>query len=407
MMKNKIKINRYFLFIATFLLVYEVASVLVLNSWMMPHTTVVFHLVDFSMGFCSRILPGAIYNFLFDNNSVELISLYNFILHILFLFGLAFISSVFIEKAEKENKLFWFIVLFFFFTGPTVFSMYNFERGTMDHYWAYFTLLSVFFLSSKYCYGLIVLTSLLCVMTNVGSMVTYIPFIVLLMIYKTTVINDKKDKALLWVAIVLTVLSSAALTVYFLINEQSNLTYTFDEFNQILNSRGYTGISPYYASNFYYNDFFTTDGESLLAYTGNTFSDLMKELLFRISVTFEDFSIWDTIFPLLLALPLIIAIFIFFIDAFKKKTNIVKKFVFLGIITMFIVTLFAGLIFSTDTGRFIGHAFTLLFASMLYVIWSENEYEVEKIRLIVTGIPTNFIILYGICYSTVLLNPVG
>lgn len=397
-----------FIYILSFVLLYGVCSIAVLNTWTMSHSTHVFHLVDFSMGFCSRFLPGAIYNFLFDDLSVQAVSVYNFIIYIIFLILVAFLCAKLVNNSAKESKPAMLTTLLFFLTGPTIFSMLNFERGTLDHYWIYFASLSILFLSNKYFYALIVIFSLLSVMVNVGSMITYIPFIVLLMIYKTTVLTVKKEKTYLWCIISFTIISTFLLTLYFLVYERSNLVYSFEDFNSILKSRGYEqNISTYYSSILYSESYYDEATAETFDYLNANYTGFLARLFFRISVTFDSLEFLDVVHPLLLMTPVLVIIFSFISKTFKSTGNKIKKFTLLCMCGMFFLTLLGGAIFSSDSCRFLGHAYTLLFASVLYISQYEKDSVSVLCKTITKNIPACFLILYCICYSSVLLNPVG
>ncbi|MBE6775764.1 MAG: hypothetical protein E7543_06190 [Ruminococcaceae bacterium] len=399
--------NMTFFAIFLFLSVYGIGSIFILDTWTMPSSTYVFHLVDFSMGFCSRFLPGAIYNFLFDNTSIHAVSVYSFVMYLFFLALVAFLSQKLINKADKEIKSSLMITLLFFFTGPTIFSMLNFVRGSLDHYWIYFAALSVLFLSNKYCYGLIAVFSLLCVMVNVGAMVTYVPFIVLLMMYKTTTISNKKEKNSLWFIIMLTISLCLLLTVYFMIFERSNLVYDLEDFSAILKSRGYVEDKSYYFSTILYSeDYYDETEVAVLNSLNATYPGSIARLLFRIWLTLKSLNFEEAFYPLLLMFPALVIIFSFISKVFKSNKNKIRKFTLFCMCGMFFITIFSGLFLSTDTCRFLGHSYTILFTCALYISQYEKENTADLYKTISKKVPLCFILIYCLCYCFVLFDPV-
>ena len=67
LIKNYFKNHIYFYGIFAFVLLYDFLAVGI-EPWDSANVYYSFYLIDFSFGFCSKILPGAIYNFLFDDN---------------------------------------------------------------------------------------------------------------------------------------------------------------------------------------------------------------------------------------------------------------------------------------------------------------------------------------------------
>ena len=62
------------------------------------------HAVDFGLGFCSKLLPGAIYNIFFDSVGNFKTTAYLFILLLLFYVVLSFVLEKFILKIKEENR---------------------------------------------------------------------------------------------------------------------------------------------------------------------------------------------------------------------------------------------------------------------------------------------------------------
>ena len=156
-----------------------------------------YFLVDFSMGFCSKLLPGAIYNFFFNNTSKEAVFSFNTIVFLAFVFIILVLLEKILLNHEEKNRTNIILLTVFFLTGISTFPMYVYKMGSLDSFWMYFTVLSVLFLSDKRLYLLIIPSSLMVIMVNYGSLFIYIPFILLLMIYKTTVVQDKNEKTFL------------------------------------------------------------------------------------------------------------------------------------------------------------------------------------------------------------------
>ena len=74
---------------------------------------------------------------------------------------------------------------------------------------------------------------------------------------------------------------------------------------------------------------------------------------------------------------------------------------------MFFCTFIFGVFFSTDVVRFLGHAYSILFASFLYVTYKEKGDGFDFIRKSIEKIPKNYIALYCMCYVFMVFDPMG
>ncbi len=367
-----------------------------------------YFLVDFSMGFCSKLLPGAIYNFFFDNTSKESVFTFNTIVFLVFVFIVLVLLEKILLLHEGKNRTGIFLLTFFFLTGISVFPMCVYKMGSLDSFWMYFTVMSVLFLSDKRLYLFIIPSSLMVIMVNYGGIFVYIPFILLLMIYKTTVIQDKKEKALLWIVASVSFVLTVLLSGYFVLYEQSNLVYTFEEFSEILSSRGYEGVSKYYATGLYMEPYYETiDYEGI----NNIESPLLRALFFvfqRFLFTLETISFGNGIAPMLLCLPVVVLVFLCFKAFLKQKNdNRLKKAVIICICLMFFLSIGACIAFSADVVRFIGHAYSLLLATFFYIVYYERENITNHLSKLLSKIPQFVIIIYMVLYALVVFDPEG
>ena len=367
-----------------------------------------YFLVDFSMGFCSKLLPGAIYNFFFDNTSKEAVFAFNTIIFLIFVFIILMLLEKLLLQSEEKNRTSIMLLTVFFLTGISTFPMYVYKMGSLDSFWMYFTVMSVLFLSDKRLYLLIIPSSLMVVAVNFAGLFVYIPFILLLMVYKITVIGEKKEKALLWFAIIASLVSTVLLSGYFALFEQSNLVYSFEEFSEILTSRGYEGISKYYATGLYSEPYY-----EIIDYAGinSIESPLSRALYFayqRLLFTLNTISFENSIAPMLLCLPAVAAVFFCF-NAFLKQENVngLKKAVIILISLMFFLSIAVCVVFSSDITRFIGHSYTLLLASFFYIAYHERENITNSLTVLLSKIPKFIIVIYTALYVFTVFDPEG
>ncbi len=365
-----------------------------------------YFLVDFSMGFCSKLLPGAIYNFFFDNTSKEAVFAFNTVVFLVFVFIILVLLERLLLRFEGKNRKSIMLLTVFFLTGISTFPMYVYKMGSLDSFWMYFTVLSVLFLADKRLYLLIIPSSLMVIMVNYGSLFVYIPFILLLMIYKITVVQDNKEKSLLWTAAAVTLVSTVLLSGYFVLFEQSNLVYTFEEFSAILTERGFEGVSKYYATGLYSEPYYETiDYEGI----NSIESPLSRALYFayqRLLFILKTVNFRNSIAPMLMCLPVVAAVFLCFKAFLKKKNdNRLKKAIIICMSLMFFLSIAACAAFSADVARFTGHSYTLLLTSFFYIMYYERENVADCLSELLSKIPQFIVVIYTLVYAFMVFDP--
>ncbi len=407
MVKRTYKKN-YSLIFFGFIILYNFIITNKFEPWTIDGNTHAYHLVDFSMGFCSRFLPGAIYNFLFDDTSIEAVSLFATGVFVICAGLISLMFGKVINAVDVEERPFLVYLLLVSITGISTLPMYVYRMGSLDSYWFLLFLLSIIVLSKKWLYFLIVPITLMMVMVNYGSLVNFIPFLLLIMIYKTTTICEKKETTYLWITIVVSAVCSVILTIYFVLYEQSNLTYTFEEFSEILNARGFGGESVYYGSNLYDIEYYEEVDYDVLNGVESPILHAIAFVYYRMLMGLARISIEKAIAPMLLALPMLVLIFSCFNRKIKDKEEpLMKRMAFCGMIAMFFGTLVGGLLFSTDVVRFLGHAYTLLFFSFIYVIYKEKKDFLQNAKDCVKSVPKTLVALYSMCYFFTVFDPMG
>lgn len=400
--------KHYSLHFFIFILLYNFVVTRGFELWTIDSGTYTYYLVDFSMGFCSKFLPGAIYNFFFDDTSTTAVSIFAIFLFLLCAALISIMLEKILKNADEKNKNLLLFLFVFLLTGPSLLPMCIYRIGSHDVFWILFFLLSILFLSNKRLYILIVPMCMLSVTVNYGSLVSFIPAILLMMIYKITLIQEKKEKKWLWFTTILSLLSAVLLSAYFMIFEHSNLTYTFEEFTAILNERGYVGEPYYFGSNLYDIEYYEEINYEHLESIQSPFIYAIAHVYYRVVWNFAYISMETIIAPLLLSLPVIILIFSFLKTRIKdKEEKKLKRFVVFCMLAMFFFILLGGVFLSTDIVRFWGHAYTLLFAFFLYIVYNEKNDNLQHMSDCIAKIPKPVVALYFMCYLFMVFDPTG
>ncbi|MCH5198702.1 MAG: hypothetical protein J1E34_07325 [Oscillospiraceae bacterium] len=403
--------HRIFFGLFAFILIYETVVGNNCSPWLVNDHFFVFYVVDFSMGFCSRILPGAIYRLLFNEATTRAVSVYASVLLIVFFAGVCVFLEKLVLHTSKENKMLCLFFVLLFITGPASFSLFVSWLGVIDFYWVLLTLLFFVFLSKKQLYILIPFLFSLCIFVHYGAMVSYIPMMAIIILYKISVSGEKGEKKLLWAVFSLSVIFAFVTTLYFMLFERQNLVYDMQEFDSLILERGakYT----YYYDYEFYKSISAQMGVSADDYIfsdGNLIMRLLKLVQTQFESTFNrDFkigSMQELAFAGLVLVPVAGVIFsAIFEKVFKSgEKNAVKKFSLSLVPLLFLLTLVFGTLFSTDTFRWLSHTLLPLFTVFLYVAYYEGDSIFNGIRRKLNFLPVPaaalFFILYASCAPT-------
>lgn len=399
--------HRIFFGLFAFILVYETVVGNNFSLWHLYEHFFVFYVVDFGMGFCSRILPGAIYRLIFGEADERVISVYVSVLLIIFFAGVCIFLEKLITHTSKENRTLCLFFVLLFITGPASFSYFVTGLGVLDFYWVILTLLFFVFLSKKQLYFLIPFVFSLCVFVHYGAMVCYIPMMAIILLYKISVTNDNKSKKLLWSVFAASVLFAFITTLYFLLFERQNLVYTMEEFDAVILERG-AKYTYYYDYEFYksISSQMGVSADSYIYSEGNLILRLLKFVQTQFESTFNrNFkigSMQELSFAGLVLLPVLGVIFSALFERIRNREekNAVKKFSLAFIPLLFLMTFVFGTFFSTDTFRWLSHTFLPLSASFLYVSYYEGDRIFNGIKQRFGFIPVPVVALFFILYAS-------
>lgn len=348
------------------------------SVWISTYT---YHLVDFSVGFCTKILPGALFNLLPGENSWDKANVYENILLALFFIGLCAMLGRFISNSPEPHRKTAVMLSVLFLTGPCTVSMYVLTLGTLDVYWAFTAILFVFALRNRYLRFLLPALCFTAILINFSSVLAYNILFSLLLLYEYCTEEDKKEKRVFAILFAVCTAVSLFAFVYFLLFEKSNLTMSIEEFDAWMDKRG-AGY-PYYDYSLY-----NVNRDS---FNGGTFSPvtvsipaapalekLLNKLLFQLGATFYKMSNTDIppytmIILVALMLPLMLPVWRFFRERMRKnRGNKTAVFLYLCAIVQFPFTLLSSLLTSTDVTRWTAHAFTVSFVLFLYIAYNEK-----------------------------------
>lgn len=370
--------HRFAVFFFLFLAVYHVVMVNQFKPWRVDPYSYAFHCVDFSFGFATKLLPGAVFRALFGAHASETAaSVYETVLLLLFFAGVSVLLEKFLRCVSAEYRRAAMFLLLFFVCGACTFSMFSKHLGALDVYWAFFNLLFVFFLESKRLRFLVPLLFFASVLIHYSAVLNTVILFSVLLLYYASVAGQKNEKRSWLLLFAVSVCATAALVLFFLLNE-SRLMCPMDTFHEKLTQNG-SHYFIYYDYAFYH--YFDNQYILPLAVQNepNVVLRILETVYYRMVFNFDLIGSTggDAFFvffcDLALLSPLLALIYRFHAGRFRKETNRFKRFCTLLMMAQFPFTLISGLLFSADINRWMTHAFLIFFTCFLIVLYREEK----------------------------------
>lgn len=405
-LKNYFIGHYYSLTIFIFVILYNFVIFEGFTAWKMHSVAYTFHLVDFSFGFCTKFLPGAIYNFLFDSTDERFIVLYEAAIFLFFLFIISLLLEKLIKTVDEKQKTTMLFLVMLFATGTSTFTLHIFMLGSLDTYWFYLSVIFLLLLSDKRLYFLIVPLSGIMIIVHYTSLAAFIPFLLLFILYKITITENRSELLYLWIVLVLSAVTALGFTFYFVVFEADNLTYSFAEFLKILNEKKIGCDTSYLATSLYDYDSYGLFNKEFFDSIESPVLYAIAQMGYRVKTTFALRPLMQGVVPFLLNLPVVFLILSYFNKKRKEKNcTKFKLYVLYLISAMYFLIIGVTLFLSTDTGRFVGHSYLLFMALFFYILYNEKDDGLEHIKTLLSRIPKSLITLYCLLYMFLFFEP--
>ena len=404
--KQRLYENRHGLFFFMFLVVYCCLDLSNIYYEADAGITYSIYCMDFSFGFCSRLLPGAIFNLLFENITPEKVMMYIRVLLLLCFLCASLLISSFLKKFDKNFKQGFICALF---GSVVIFECFNIGDlfGLLDFHWIIGLFIFMLALSNKWMYFAIPLAFIYVIMSHYGSMICYVPLFALLLFIKIKFTSVRSEKISLTVIASISIVISAGLFIYLLMFELDNFNVTLEELNQFFNTRGITE-TDYYAFPFFREtagianivDDIDIDSIIKIDYNRSKILIMLQTVINQIQV---NLLLWDHakfIYTITTFLPLLVFIYKILIKEAKKSKNCLCIIAIL----LPIFTIVCGFFMSTDTVRWISHGIIVLLVSFMYLIHYDKSSK-ENYCNSVLKIPEAYALLYLIiCATYIFIN---
>ena len=404
--------HRYAVLFFVFLSLYTFVVSGGCRFWRVDNLTYTFHTVDFSMGFCADILPGAIYHLLVGKMDAVAMSVYEAALLILFFAAISLFCETLIKQTDEKNRNAVIMLLLFFISGPGTFSILVMHLGKLDSFWLYFSLIAVFLLTRKKLYPFVIPVFALLPAVHFGSLFTYVPMLWLMLLYRMTCASGKREKRGLAFVFALSAAVSGGTALYFLATMKTNLVYTIEEFDKILIERGsfdsvYYDIALY---NKYPDSLIEEYSQNGMEFANAAASDTViessvKTFLSHFQVQFISYD-FKTILPMVCILfPVLILLIGFVVSLIRKKENKFQKLVLVCFPLLFVGSLLVGLLFSGDIIRWLMHSFIVFFSLVLFALYHGKKDDADYFVNVFSSIPSPCITAYLFVYMLNVFDP--
>ncbi len=355
-----------------------------------------YHLVDFKLGFCSKILPGALFNLFFKQPTIKNVTVFETVLLLVSFAALAFLTAKVVTSArDKKTRRALTVIAFFFFAGPCSFCVYVWDLGSLNSYWFYLALIFMFFVENKYLKFVAPVLLFLMMMVHYAVIISYVAFACMILLYKAACAEDKKEKKTFIAIIAVSAAASLAALFYFLKYDSVNVKLPLEEFRaELVKRAGPHGeyANPDYYDMAFFRDYVTSSVEigRHYGYTGEglipTISwNLPAPILSLINLIYSQvyiaFNIEGSVvekafkapYVIALCLPLIVFIYSFWIKMIKTESSKLKKFSYFLGMAHYPFCVIIGLLNSTDIMRWFAPAFIILTAYFFYAVYKEDK----------------------------------
>ena len=398
--------HRFALFFFVFLAVYHVALVNQFKPWTLQDITYSFHCVDFSCGFATKLLPGAVFNAILGKHaSLATATVYETVLLMLIFAGVSVFLERFLRCVGTEQRLPAFYLLLFFVTGSYTFSIFSEELGMLDVYWVLLSLLFLCFLEHKVLRFLTPVLFVAALLVHFSALLSCIVLFAILLLYRGAVAKERREKKIYLALFAVSVVVTAASFLFFVFFETRTLS-SMEEIRDTIKAHG----SEYY----YYYDYAFFDnyfGEPIVPASVTSMAGSLQKILltllhrvrFRIDLAKDiGFVVPLSFFGGLVILsPILFVVYRFHLQCFRSETDKLRRFCTLLMMLQFPTMVLASMLFSVDTTRWLSHEFLAFYTCLFAVLFYEEKRRIAFLNQLAQYIRDYPVNLYFLGYATI------
>lgn len=389
---------------------------LIINNgslWWVNPTTYPLYVLDYSMGFCTRILPGAVYTALVGKYDYRFMSAFVMVFFLALLALLSFFAEKFYEAAGAGEKKTALLLLFFFLTGPFTFGLFANAFGMLDFYWCLLFAAALPLLPKRRLKWLLPAFFACMIFVHYAAVFCYAAMLLLMILFAAAKTEDRAEKREYYALFAVCALVTAALAGYFLVFDIENVAYPLEELDRILREERGARFPEYVESALYR---LTDPG---VAEKANDVGRYAADPNASWSVRFVQWFVFfihgalafahpyqRLVFPVLLELPIAVFLVALLISWFRaRKGNKELRFVALLMILFFFGGNVASFLFAADNFRWMCHAVTCLFFCTFTALCSDYREGFQKARAFFgrAGLPLTAV--YAVVYALTTMDP--
>ncbi|MBR2591184.1 MAG: hypothetical protein IKE65_09730 [Clostridia bacterium] len=372
--------HRYFLLFFGYLLVYHIVVVNHLQSWQLNPVTYSLYCVDFSFGFASKLLPGAVFHLLFGKfASQTAANIYAVVLILLFFLGLSLLLEKFMLRMPEQHRGKALFLLLFLLSGAYTFAIYTKWLGIYDGHWLLVALAYFVCLENKYLRFFIPALFAVSLFIHFAALVFVLPMFSILLLYRASIMEEKNEKRAIIVIFVLCMLCAAATFAILSLNE-SRMVCSIEEFHQKLGERG----TDYYTF-WDYAFFHLWGGEQFLPDAVLQMKPSLMKFVYlfyyQIKMNYGIFvqnpsrALLTTLGGTVVLCPVVWFFLRFHFSRFRAQKDRFKRFCTLLMIVQFPFVYILGILLgdSLDMTRYLTHGFLAMFTCVLCVLYHEKS----------------------------------
>lgn len=380
--------------------------------WSVNPVTYSLYVLDYSMGFCPRLLPGAVYKALVGVYEYAPVSAFVTVFQLLLIGLLSFFMERFFEAAPPRERKTCLALVVLFLSGPFTFGIFIREFGMLDLYWAVFFAAGMLLLPKKRLKWLLPLCFVGMLFVHFAALLCYAAVLLLLLFFFAAKAEDRAEKKQYYVLFTLCFVVTVGLSGYFIQFERENLVYPVAEFNAILRERGV--VFPEYLDSTLYRMTDSSVAEQtrdIARYDVDPASTgIVRFVQWLIHYAWGAFAfsqqytrLW---FFFLMELPVAALLIGLLVSYFRRvKGNAPKRLCALLMIGLFFGTSVVAFLFTTDNIRWLAHAVIGLFICAFAVLYYDHREGFRAARRILLCCGKPALLIYLLVYAMISMDP--
>lgn len=405
--------HRRFFCIFAFLVFYNLVFVRSCTGFEISTVGYSFLALDYSLGFASGLLPGAVFRLLCGEIDNVKATLFAAGVYLAILIAVAAFLEKLLLAAKKEDRRSLWILLLFFIAGPNTFALYFTQIGTYEVYWVFLAALFLLCLAYRPLTPLTVPVCVLTLLVNWNGLFCVVPFFCILLLYRFAMETKTSAKTVLGICFALCVGISVPLAVYLVLCVPGNLRYTLEEFHALMLQKGvtyfhYPDTLLYHTTDRFMNEYFASLPETEVLLQSGPWTYLTAVIRAYYSIAADQMTArrpWQTAGAVLAAAPVVFLTERFFRRGLRDHTQSrLKRFCFFCMGAMFFVTLLITAFTAFDYFKWLSIAYIFLFASFLFVAYHEKQRASVYLNGFFAGVPAPCIIAFAVAYAALALD---